>query len=110
MTASAAGKCSIKHFRISTKSYSRFAVVKYICLDSQKQCTTKLTLHLISLWRPIKGPVYDLPLTVCDRSTVDDESQTTAMDIVTSNLNEILAYTLTVVKNGAIGMAYRPTR
>ncbi|KAF4769186.1 hypothetical protein HAV15_008742 [Penicillium sp. str.  len=33
--------------------------------------------------------VYDFPLTVCDRSTVDYESQTTTMDIVTSNyLNE----------------------
>lgn len=35
-----------------------------------------------SLWKPIRGPVYDFPITVCDRRTVDYASQTTAMDIV----------------------------
>jgi hypothetical protein len=34
MTASSAAKSSIKHFNISLKSYSRFVVVKYSCLDS----------------------------------------------------------------------------
>lgn len=41
MTASSAAKCSIKHFNISPKSYSRFVVVKYICLDSQKKMHRK---------------------------------------------------------------------
>jgi hypothetical protein len=49
----------------------------------------KLTLGIISFWKPIKGPVYDFPLTLCDRRTVDYASQTTAMDIVTFNsINE----------------------
>lgn len=48
----------------------------------------ELTLFT-SLWKPIRGPVYDFPLTVCDRRTVDYASQTTAMDIVTRDyLNE----------------------
>ena len=42
MTASSAAKCSIKHFNISPKTYSRFVVVKYIYLDFQKKkCTAK---------------------------------------------------------------------
>ncbi|EEP82156.1 predicted protein [Uncinocarpus reesii 1704] len=63
MTASSAAKCSIKQFNIYPKSYSRFVVV--------------------NLWKPIRGPVYDFPLTLCDRRTVDYASQATAMDIVT---------------------------
>ncbi|GAQ39216.1 hypothetical protein AtubIFM56815_007665 [Aspergillus tubingensis] len=62
MTASSAAKCSIKQFNIHPKTYSRFIVV--------------------NLWKPIRGPVYDFPITVCDRRTVDYASQTTAMDIV----------------------------
>lgn len=49
----------------------------------------KLTLYVISFWKPIKGPVYDFPLTLCDRRTVNYATQTTAMDIVTFNsINE----------------------
>ncbi|KAJ4374649.1 hypothetical protein N0V86_007522 [Didymella sp. IMI 355093] len=49
----------------------------------------ELTRHVISFWKPIKGPVYDFPLTLCDRRTVDYATQTTAMDIVTFNsINE----------------------
>ncbi|KAJ5669198.1 hypothetical protein N7462_010268 [Penicillium macrosclerotiorum] len=44
----------------------------------------ELTLHFTSFWKPIKGPVYDFPLTLCDRRTIDYESQATAMDIVTN--------------------------
>ncbi|KAM3507997.1 hypothetical protein MY11210_006919 [Beauveria gryllotalpidicola] len=69
MTASSAAKCSLKQFNIDTRNYSRFVV--------------------INLWKPIKGPVYDFPLTLCDRRTVDHASQTTPMDIVTHNyINE----------------------
>lgn len=47
------------------------------------------SLHFTSLWKPIRGPVYDFPLTLCDRRTVDYASQATAMDIVTRDyLNE----------------------
>ncbi|GKZ25984.1 hypothetical protein AbraIFM66951_001983 [Aspergillus brasiliensis] len=62
MTASSAVKCSIKQFSIHPESYSRFIVVNF--------------------WKPIRGPVYDFPITVCDRRTVNYASQTTAMDIV----------------------------
>jgi hypothetical protein len=49
----------------------------------------KLNLGITSFWKPIKGPVYDFPLTLCDRRTVDYASHTTAMDIVTFNsINE----------------------
>ncbi|KAF8847967.1 hypothetical protein BDZ45DRAFT_665122 [Acephala macrosclerotiorum] len=65
MTASSAAKCGIKQFNIHPKDYSRFVVV--------------------NLWKPIRGPVYDFPLTLCDRRTVDYASQTTAMDVVTHN-------------------------
>ena len=75
----------MKQFNIPPKSYSRFVVVKYICPDSQKICIQELTLHFTSLWKPIRGPVYDFPLTLCDRRTVDYASQATAMDIVTSD-------------------------
>ncbi|KAM3440640.1 hypothetical protein MY4824_002088 [Beauveria thailandica] len=69
MTASSAAKCSLKQFNIDTRNYSRFVV--------------------INLWKPIKGPVYDFPLSLCDRRTVDYASQTTPMDIVTHNyINE----------------------
>ncbi|GIJ83201.1 hypothetical protein Asppvi_001720 [Aspergillus pseudoviridinutans] len=83
MTASSAAKCSMKQFNIHPKSCSRFVVVKYFCPDSQKQRVQELTLHFTSLWKPIRGPVYDFPLTLCDRRTVDYASQATAMDIVT---------------------------
>jgi hypothetical protein len=62
MTANSAAKCCIKQFNINPKDYARFVVV--------------------NLWKPIRGPVYDFPLTLCDRRTVDYASQTTAMDIV----------------------------
>ncbi|KGO75728.1 hypothetical protein PITC_029750 [Penicillium italicum] len=65
MTASSAAKCSMKQFNITPKRYSRFVV--------------------LNLWKPIRGPVYDFPLTLCDRRTVDYASQATAMDIVTSD-------------------------
>lgn len=49
----------------------------------------ELTLHFTSLWKPIRGPVYDFPLTLCDRRTIDYASQATAMDIITSDyINE----------------------
>lgn len=48
-----------------------------------ENCVQELTLHFTSLWKPIRGPVYDFPLTLCDRRTVDYASQATAMDIVT---------------------------
>lgn len=35
-----------------------------------------------SFWKPIQGPVYDWPLTVCDSRTVDYDSDTVAMDVV----------------------------
>ncbi|KAJ5588641.1 hypothetical protein N7537_011319 [Penicillium hordei] len=38
-----------------------------------------------SFWKPIRGPVYDFPLTLCDRRTINYASQATAMDIVTSD-------------------------
>lgn len=47
-----------------------------------ENCVQELTLHFTSLWKPIRGPVYDFPLTLCDRRTVDYASQATAMDIV----------------------------
>ncbi|KAF9699847.1 hypothetical protein EKO04_002695 [Ascochyta lentis] len=65
MTASSAVKCGIKQFNIQPKDYSRFVVV--------------------NLWKPVRGPVYDFPLTLCDRRSVDYASQTTTMDIVTHN-------------------------
>lgn len=49
----------------------------------------ELTLLVTSLWKPIRGPVYDFPLTLCDRRTVYYASQTTAMDIITHHfINE----------------------
>ena len=50
-----------------------------------ENCVQELTLHFTSLWKPIREPVYDFPLTLCDRRTVDYASQATAMDIVTRN-------------------------
>lgn len=50
-----------------------------------ENCIQELTLHFTSLWKPIRGPVYDFPLTLCDRRTVNYVSQATAMDIVTSD-------------------------
>ena len=85
MTASSAAKCMIKQFNIRPKDYSRFVVVKYVCPDSQKTVSRSLLFDLNSLWKPIKGPVYDFPLTLCDRRTVDYATQTTAMDVVTHN-------------------------
>ena len=38
-----------------------------------------------SFWKPIKGPVLDWPLTVCDRRTVTYKTQTIAMDLVAQN-------------------------
>lgn len=50
-----------------------------------ENCVQELTLHFTSLWKPIRGPVYDFPLPLCDRCTVDYASQTTAMYVVTHN-------------------------
>ncbi|KAK3938184.1 hypothetical protein QBC46DRAFT_410447 [Diplogelasinospora grovesii] len=67
--ANSAAKCSIKQFNIDPKDYLRFVV--------------------INLWKLIKGPVYNFPLTLYDRRTVNFPSQTTAMDIVHRNyINE----------------------
>ncbi|KAK3316096.1 hypothetical protein B0H66DRAFT_534359 [Apodospora peruviana] len=58
-----------RKFNNNPKGYSRFVVV--------------------NLWKPIRGPVYDFRLTLCDRRTIGFASQTTAMDIVHRNyINE----------------------
>lgn len=46
-----------------------------------ENCTQELTIYFTSLWNPIRGPVYNFPLTLCDRRTMDYASQATAMDI-----------------------------
>jgi hypothetical protein len=33
-----------------------------------------------SVWKPLKGPLHDWPLAVCDASTVDTTKDLTAMD------------------------------
>lgn len=42
-------------------------------------------LTLPSLWKPIRGPLTDYPLTLCDRRMIDYKTQTTEMDIVTQH-------------------------
>jgi hypothetical protein len=42
-----------------------------------------MTNHVHSLWKPIKGPVYNWPLTLCDRRTVDHSRQAIPMDVLT---------------------------
>ncbi|PQE09906.1 hypothetical protein CJF31_00003809 [Rutstroemia sp. NJR-2017a BVV2] len=39
-----------------------------------------ITVH--SVWKPLKGPVHDWPLALCDASTVDTTQDLTAMDFV----------------------------
>ncbi|THV54879.1 hypothetical protein BGAL_0018g00350 [Botrytis galanthina] len=64
---------------------ARVEVLEHAVSKDPKKEDLKLLIDRASLWKPIKGPVYDFPLTLCDRRTVDYESQTTAMDVVTHN-------------------------
>lgn len=40
------------------------------------------THHAESVWKPLRGPVRDWPLAVCDRSTVDLAKDVKAADLV----------------------------
>ncbi|KAF2727238.1 hypothetical protein EJ04DRAFT_506033 [Polyplosphaeria fusca] len=40
-------------------------------------------MQCINIWRPLRGPVSDWPLALSDRKTVDHESETMGVDIVT---------------------------
>ena len=41
--------------------------------------------QVVNVWRPLKGPVKDWPLAVCDSSEVDFENDTMPGDIVYTN-------------------------
>jgi hypothetical protein len=43
-------------------------------------------VQIINLWRPIKGPVYDAPLVICDATSVDAQDLT-ASDLVFPDRN-----------------------
>lgn len=43
-----------------------------------------IRLIVNSVWRPLRGPLYDWPLAVCDASTVDTTNDFTSHDVVYS--------------------------
>jgi hypothetical protein len=61
-------------------------------------------VQVINLWRPIRGPLYDAPLAVCDAKSVDPA------DLVSSDLvyRDRVGETYSVTYNSAHGWYYVP--
>ena len=47
--------------------------------------TELLTLPIISLWKPLRGPLYDWPLALCDASTINPRTDLEPCDQVFAN-------------------------
>ncbi len=58
----------------------RVQCVKYVA--HQAQSSRQGLLTLASIWKPLKGPVRDWPLALCDASSVNPEQDLEPADLV----------------------------
>jgi hypothetical protein len=58
----------------------RIQCVKYVVFHRPKLHGTRLKMN--SLWKPLKGPVKDWPLTLCDPESIDTQNDLEPCDLV----------------------------